>query len=673
MPQYVEIVEVVPAWTDLDGATKDALTERELYYPSAGADGQTRRLLENAIEQIATTIPTLHFCTLIHERDLGPFYGLMYPYREDVRGTLIEFATHPSGDFLVDFEAAGDVTVSTGLDVDDYVAFIEERLGFEIRLHKVELFDFFPTVDLMKDVLTLLAAHLKRKCEPFIAAVQTFTAAVQTSLYACTLEPGKVTIQPLWPVVTDETLKRLAGPERIDALLQTHFPQPVDEPICVEVDRVESQVEQSEASSPESRRVYEVLLAILPDPTALSDDQRASLNREGLQPPIPGRALTADQSIASWLTRAAEVIPDFRGAACVADPEIPEFNLVVLGAENLCRRVRLQLSASAGRFEEVSATWASQVRFYPDQNPHALVAAVKEVGADASVVEGEFVLASGFDTDTTLETALALVAGSLHQAAWNVLVHVGPSLYLCQLSAATGVEIQPLWLWTEIDQIRVDLGRLLPQNHPSTRHVSARAPDTPAELDTALTSGSLASRIDAAAGVFLGAKERSGRSTRLKDPVAWRRLARALTNSANQGAKCERVRRYMYDTITTFDVPEQESYLRERMEHEPVSVRIAAYPGMVELGYDSLLRYVNQRFCEGDAVEQRAIGQVLWRSDRAVELLVREHLAPASEADPALERRIVELFQSEHIKVQRRWAEALSPNTMRALAPLLEG
>ena len=113
--------------------------------------------------------------------------------------------------------------------------------------------------------------------------------------------------------------------------------------------------------------------------------------------------------------------------------------------------------------------------------------------------------------------------------------------------------------------------------------------------------------------------------------------------------------------------------LVERLDDEPEPLRGTIYSLLSSAGGEAACQRLVRGFLEEPLELRERVGQLLWRQDRAVELVEREQLVPAYSERPPVARRILRLLQEEHIDVPRSWLEGAAPGLLEALGPRLSG
>lgn len=225
--------------------------------------------------------------------------------------------------------------------------------------------------------------------------------------------------------------------------------------------------------------------------------------------------------------------------------------------------------------------------------------------------------------------------------------------------------IRDRWVWVY---------RLNPTT-PTVVAISSRA-EQRVDPIARLTTGSVAERLAAAHDEVERSRERVFKDANtwrtaktIPDPVGWQSFAAAIASPANAGGEFDDLRAELYVLSCRFRVPEQGSFLADHVRREPEEVRLRVYRELPKVALQPADRLLAEAFCRGTEAEAQAVGQVVWRSDGAIEILVRDHLISAWEVDPPLARRIIELFEEECIRIPHDWLTQAPAALIRTLGP----
>lgn len=385
------------------------------------------------------------------------------------------------------------------------------------------------------------------------------------------------------------------------------------------------------------------------------------------------------ESLSEGVHALAGICPELSVLVVVRESDWAAFSCLRVGSGNVDWEP-VDFSTNADHYQGTDAAPAPEVAVTVDV-PADAFADLLDAACEESMWEyDEFTLRFEYNSAKSMLEVLRVVAGHLVESCEPFLAEADGAFYECTIDRETGVTARPLWPWLDDPQLRGHARDAIGVPAGAALHrAPTRLVDEPSvsEPTSPLTTGSLKARRAAAYAVAGEAREAQARRGRraargpLTSSEHWQQLADAIVAPENLQGRCEALRGDLYALLCEFDVPGQAAFVLEYLPQEPVSVRKRAYPGIAKLRIKGLDGLLARTFCTGEESEVHAIGRVIWRSDPAVEILVREHLVPASLDAPELERRILYLLNEECIQIPLAWIAGAAPELENKLGPLL--
>lgn len=336
------------------------------------------------------------------------------------------------------------------------------------------------------------------------------------------------------------------------------------------------------------------------------------------------------------------------------------------------------LSTAEDEGVEPSAEFAPEVTIALDTSGDRLVDIVQRYAGeyDACTANGE-TLRLPMRYDAPLD-ALAIVAGHLANESERFIVMFEDAYYLAELRRGNDVTLRGLHVWHSDPTLRRE-GReamATPRSGTFTQKAS-RAPEiTEWDPKRPLTTGSASKREQAALEMMpMFTRHENGWGidpfVKPTDPALMATLIEAVRAPENAGPVFASVRTRLYGYIADFKAIEAGRALIALLDQETESeMRLALYELIARRRGKNPGRVLVRAYREEKGI-QRKLGEMLWKHEAAIEILVREELVPKWKSEPEYAKQILKLLERELIPVPAAWIAGADRELVSALGSLV--
>ncbi len=417
------------------------------------------------------------------------------------------------------------------------------------------------------------------------------------------------------------------------------------------------------------------IASVVPDLESVPVHLRAAIEDDY---PEPGDDLLTWRDLEKRLVRIGKSAPDL-AMRVVFDGGLRWFDLQAMGVRNgEVWHATFTLSLAEARNERCKADFAPELTIALDVPGDRLVDLVNGLATEYEECSAERrTLRVPFRYEAPLD-ALAFVAAHLARESETFVVEHEEALYLAELRRGKDVTLRALYVWHDDPELRA-AGRAAstaPRPGVFTK-AATRAPEIASwDPKRPLVTGSAQRREQAALEMMpMFTKHDSGWGInpfeKPTSPELMATLVAAARAEENRGPAFESVRKTLYGYVGDFKAIEAGRALIAMLDQETEpEMRLALYELIAKRRGKNPGRVLVKAYREEHSVRGR-LGEMLWKHEAAIEMLVRDQLVPSWRSDRDYATAIVKLLKRELIPVPPSWLEGADAELVSALGDLV--